>query len=234
MLDEKKILGFITSEYSWEQIIYEIIAWEGLDPWDLDINKLADGFIKYMKAIENLDFRLPAKFIMVAAVLLKMKSEYLRSFKDQITREEEEQLQEELNEIEEEMASEDFRISPLEIPPRREPVRPVSVTELVYALKKALKSHERKIKRREKLKKAIVVKGDNLNERIKYLYAKINTLLERIRKKEVEFSKLVDRWEREEVVNNFVPLIHLEHQQKVACRQEELFNEIWISRRGKK
>ncbi len=96
MFDEKKIMQFLTSEYSWEQIIYEVIAWEGLNPWDLDLAKLSRAFVRYLQGIEELDFRIPAKYIMVACVLLKMKSDYLRAFKEQVTGKEEQELQEEL------------------------------------------------------------------------------------------------------------------------------------------
>jgi hypothetical protein len=40
-MDEKDIMELITSEYSWEQIIYKIIAWEGMDPWNLDLSLLS-------------------------------------------------------------------------------------------------------------------------------------------------------------------------------------------------
>ncbi len=230
MFDEKKIVDFITSEYSWEQIIYEVIAWEGLNPWDLDLVKLSSAFMKYLRSMEELDFRIPAKYIMVACVLLKMKSDYLRAFKEQLTGEEEQELQEELEALEEER----FEISPLEIPPRREPVRRITITELVKALRKALNSHKRKVERKSKLRKDIEIARDNINERIKELYERINSLLTRIRRREIEFSKLVNRWEREEVVGNFVPLIHLDQQRKVRARQEKVFKEIWISRRDGK
>jgi segregation and condensation protein A len=232
MLDENKVLEFIKSEYTWEQIIYEIIAWEGLNPWDLDVCKISDGFLRYLRAMKEMDFRVPAKYIMVAAMLLKMKSDYLRAFKEQVTGEAEQQMQEALKETVI-TDGEQFQINPLSIPPRREPVRGVVVTELVKALKKVLKAHERREFRAEKLRKDIDVTGDNINERIKLLYSKINSLLLRIRKKEVEFSKLVGKWEREEVVNNFVPLVHLEQQKKIRARQEQMFEEIWVSKRDK-
>ncbi len=232
MLDENKVLDFIKSDYTWEQIIYEIIAWEGLDPWDLDISKLSVGFMRYLNAMKEMDFRVPAKYIMVASILLRMKSDYLRQFKEQVTGEAEQQMQT-LAEAELAVPGEDFQIDPLMIPPRREPVRGVVVTELVKALRKVLKAHERREFRTEKLRKNIDVTGDNINERIKGLYSKINSLLSRVTKKEVEFSKLVGDWERDEVVDNFVPLVHLEHQKKVRARQEEVFEEIWVSRRDK-
>lgn len=231
MLNEKKIMDFITSEYSWEQIIYEIIAWEGLDPWDLDIVKLSKAFIRYLQAMEELDFRIPAKYIMVAAVLLKMKSDYLHAFKEQVTGKEEQEIQEELESLEEE---ESFEINPLDIPPRREPTRKVTVSELVQALRKVINSHKRKINRKTKLRKAIDLKGDNLNERIKDLYERINSILVRLSRKEVGFSKLVGKWEREEIVVNFVPLIHLDQQRKIRARQQKVFKEIWVSKRDGK
>jgi segregation and condensation protein A len=227
MLDEKKILDFITSEYSWEQIIYEVIAWEGLNPWDLDIVKLSKAFIRYLQAMEELDFRIPAKYIMVASVLLRMKSDYLRKFKEQVTGEVDQEIQEELEALEEE----DFEIDPINIPPRREPVRKVTVSELVHALKKVLNSHKRKVSRRNRLKEDIDVRGENINERIKDLYERINSILLRVRKREVEFSRLVGKWERKEIVGNFVPLIHLDDQKRVKCRQEKVFKEIWVSKR---
>lgn len=231
MLDENKILEFIKSDYSWEQIIYEIVAWEGLDPWDLDISKLSNGFLRYLGAMKELDFRVPAKYVMVSAILLRMKSDYLRQFKEQVTGEAEQEMQEALAVAEE--AEAPFEINPLAIPPRREPVRSVVVTELVKALRKVLKAHERRVFRTEKLRKDIDVTGDNINERIKMLYSRINSLLSGVKRKEVEFSKLVGEWNREEVVSNFIPLVHLEQQKKVRARQEEVFEEIWVSRRDK-
>ncbi len=232
MLDEKKIMEFITSEYSWEQIIYEVIAWEGLNPWDLDISKLSKAFVRYLQKMEELDFRIPAKYIMVAAVLLKMKSDYLRAFKEQVTGEMEQELQEELEALEED--EKPFEISPINIPPRREPLRKTTVSELVQALKKVLNSHKKKVNRKNRLRKDIDMKGDNINERIRDLYERINSILLRIRKREVEFSKLVGKWERKEIIGNFIPLVHLDQQRKVKARQSKVFKEIWVSKRDGK
>ncbi|NIO22219.1 MAG: segregation/condensation protein A [Candidatus Aenigmarchaeota archaeon] len=232
MLDEKKIVEFITSEYSWEQIIYEIVAWEGLNPWDLNLSKMAKSFVSYLQKMEELDFRIPAKYIMVAAVLLRMKSDYLRAFKDQVTGQTEQELQEELESLEEDERP--FEISPIDIPPRREPMRKVTVPELVNALMRVLNSHKRKVNRKNKLRKDIDMRGDNINERIKDLYERINSILLRIRRREVEFSKLIGKWEREEIIGNFIPLVHLDQQKRVKARQNKIFKEIWISKGDKK
>ncbi len=227
-MDEKKIMDFLVSDYSWEQIIYEIVAWSGMNPWDLDISKLSGDFILYVRKMEELDFRVPAKFIIVASVLLKMKSDYIRAFKEQVTGQEEQMIQEELMEAGEDQGS--FEIDPLSIPPRRHPVRRVVVSELVDALKKVLRANRRKRIRNKRLREKIVISHDNINERIRALYGRINTVLARIKKDEVEFSRLIKKWEREEIIGNFVPLVHLDNQGKVSARQEKVFEEIWVSK----
>ena len=55
-------------------------------------------------------------------------------------------------------------------------------------------------------------------------------ILGRIKKEEVEFTELVDKWERQEVVNTFLPLIFLDHERKIRAIQEEIFKEIYIKR----
>jgi chromatin segregation and condensation protein Rec8/ScpA/Scc1 (kleisin family) len=130
------------------------------------------------------------------------------------------------------VAPETFVFDPLSMPPRREPVRGVVVAELVKALRKVLNAHERRVFREQTLRKDVEISNEkNINERIKALYARLNSLLSRVGNKEVEFTKIVGEWERDNVVNNFVPLVHLEQQQKVATRQEEMFEEIWVSKR---
>ena len=233
MLDENKILDFIKSDYTWEQIIYEVVAWEGLDPWDLDVCKLSSCFMTYLRKMKEMDFRFPAKYIMVAAILLKMKSDYLRQFKEQVTGEAEQQMQAAL--VPDAIATDAFVFDPLSMPPRREPVRGIVVTELVNALKKVLNAHDRRVYREEKLRRDVQVTDEkNINERIKMLYDKLNSLLARVSNEEVEFSKIVGEWDRDNVVNSFVPLVHLEQQKRVAARQEEMFDEIWVSKRNDK
>ena len=93
---------------------------------------------------------------------------------------------------------------------------------------------ERRTAREKKLIGRIDTKGEDINKRISMLYSKISTILTRVRKNEIEFSKIVDKWERGEIVNNFVPLVHLDSQKKVKARQEEVFEEIWVSKGGEK
>ena len=100
--------------------------------------------------------------------------------------------------------------------------------ELIAALRNALRTDERRSERSARRRGQIVINEENITERISELYRKIDSLLDRLKEDEIEFSKLVKKWSREEILENFVPLVHLDHEKKVHCRQDELFREIYI------
>lgn len=231
-MKENDIMQLITSEYSWEQVIYKIIAWEGLDPWDLDLIALSKGFMNYLVKIEELDFKVPAKYVIIAAVLLRMKSDHLQ-FIDLSTSQDEEmdELESEIEAGQEQAESQRFDVTPITTPPKRYTRRKVMVDELITALRRALGTEER----REKMFKArgkIEIRHEDISERIAELYKRINELLNQLKGEEVIFSRLVPKWKRERIVETFLPLVYLNNQGKVQCRQEEMFREIYI-RRGK-
>ncbi|RLJ09266.1 MAG: hypothetical protein DRP13_00640 [Candidatus Aenigmatarchaeota archaeon] len=236
-MKENEILELITSEYSFEQVIYKIIAFEGMDPWDLDIKKLSDAFLQYLKKRREMDFRIPAKYIIIAAVLLKMKSEDLQQLYDLTFGSDldvfEAEIESEVIQPETECEIQTHLNATLHVPPVRKPVRKIVVEELIDALRKALKTEERRKEKWERRRERIKIEQENITQRIEELYRRIDSLLTEI-KKEIKFSSLVKQWERKEVVETFVPLIHLDHQKKIKCRQEEPFEEIFITKAGEK
>jgi segregation and condensation protein A len=232
-LKEKEIMELITSEYSWEQIIYRIIAWEGMDPWDLDITMLSKSFAKYITRMDELDFKVPAKYIIIAAVLLRMKSDHL-DFIEQFVYGEQD-----MDSLEEQAESEtvppdrqgfELELNPITVPARRQPTRRIGAAELISALRSALRTQERKSERRKRHRKAIQIREDNITSRINELYSRIDSMLSQLRGSEVAFSRILSSGNREEIVNTFIPLVHLEHQRKLECRQDSFFDEIFISK----
>jgi len=229
---ESEILELITKEYSWEQVIYKIIAWEGIDPWDLDLKRLSESFLQYIEKLEELDFKIPAKYLIIAAVLLRMKSDHLEFLESLVYGDD--AIEELENEIESEVVSgeeQKFEINPITVPPRRQPTRKIVIDELISALRKALKTHERRKERRIRRRKQIDIRKDDITERIAELYRKIESLLREMKDEEIRFSSLVREWKRNEIVNTFLPLIHLDNDKKVNCRQEKIFDEILIRKR---
>ena len=71
-------------EIGWQDIIYDLINTEQLDPWNIDIGALSGGFLLKIQEYEEMDFFVSSKVLLAAALLLRIKSElilsrYLRS-----------------------------------------------------------------------------------------------------------------------------------------------------------
>ena len=225
MSEEENILQVILEKESWEEIIYYIVSVEKLDPWNIDLVKLAEGFVRYIKMVEYLDFRIPAKVVFVAAILLKLKASYLTIFEEVEEEEEKEKKYEELG-IEPELVE-------LGIPLRRIPKRQITLEELIYALRKALKVKERREERRKRWERRLgaeIVGEEDISKRIERLLREIEEVMERLKERKVRFRDIVEEWKRDRIVEHLVPLLHLEKDKKVKTEQEKFFDEIWITK----
>ena len=229
-MKEENLLKLILKKESWEDLIYHIVSYEGLDPWNVDIVKLANSFLSYIEKLRILDFRIPAKVVLVAAILLKLKCDALYpSEKEEEEYFTEEDLKnEELRRIKEEISKLD-----LKPPIRRIVKRKVTIDELIDALKKAVKVEEKKERTRKILGKRLeeeIGEEEDIEKRIEELMKEIENLLSRVGTEKIGFSSLVKRWERDEIVRDFLPLLHLSAMKKVKTEQERLFDEIFISK----
>jgi segregation and condensation protein A len=223
MIKEENILKVIIEKESWEEIIYYIVSIEKLDPWDVDLVKLTDGFIKFLSQVEELDFRIPAKVVFVACILLRLKAESLILFEDSERFDESEKTKEEIKMLE---------IRELGVPLIRIPKRQVTLEELIVALRKALTVVERREerKRRARVRVEAEITGENIKERIEKVMNKINELVVNLNREKIAFRELVPKWERKEIVYNLIPILHLDQDRKIETEQEEIFKEIWIKK----
>ncbi len=221
---ESEIVKLLASEWSWEQVLYKIIGLEGLDPWDVDLAKLSSAFLKYLMRLKMIDFKIPAKYVIIAAILLRMKSDGLRLWPENG-----DVVEAELEAVEPRPR---FDIPALQIPTERLPKRGIVADDLIAALRLALASYERKNSRLARAAAAIHIEQTDITERIAALYKRIEMLLKEIRAEEIEFSKLLKEWNRSSIVDAFLPMLHLEHERKISCRQSRLFDEIYIRMNG--
>lgn len=235
-MKEEDIIEMIASGYPWEQVIYRIVGEEGLDPWNLDLKALSASFLKHIAKLKNLDFNIPAKYLIIASVLLRMKSDHLE-FIDMTGGDEELEMEMEDLEMEEQVETSGLKFSPksINIPEKRKPKRKVTFEDLVSSLKKAIKTKKRKekreIRRKEKLE-GVEISREDITERINQLYKKIDGLISKLKKEEVEFSRVVEEWKKEKILKNLTPLLQLDYDGKVNCRQERPFEEILIKKAG--
>jgi segregation and condensation protein A len=228
MLDDQQLINLMVNEPSWEDVIVKIIAEEQIDPWHIDIVKLSDAFSDYLIKLEFEDLRVPARFILIAAILLRMKSDILAAKKHKsilaegvIDKKRESELIEMLS-----------KIPPLQPPMKRIPMKSVSLNELVGALNKAFAVEERRKERTWKVRKAVnrilpEREVDDITKRIDFLMNQIQDAMIDI-ENNIEFSRLVSKWERKTIVRTLMPLLHLSQEGKIKINQKELFKEIYV------
>jgi len=226
MNQEENILKLIVEKESWEEVIYHIVSIENLDPWNIDLVKLTSKFIEYIQKVEELDFRIPAKIVFVAVVLLRLKADYLSIFEEE----------ESMEEMVKEKPFVDLGIDPnlieLGVPIKRIPKRQVTLDELINALRKALAVRERKEERKILWKKRVIaqISEEDITKRIEHVLKEIDEKIKKFKKEKISFKSIVEEWKRERIVEHFVPLLHLEQGKKVKTEQEDWFDEIWISK----
>ncbi|OGI12639.1 hypothetical protein A3K64_03595 [Candidatus Micrarchaeota archaeon RBG_16_36_9] len=223
MLNDQQLIDLMIIEPSWEDVIVKIVAEEQMDPWSIDLIRLTNTFLIYVKKIEELDLRIPARFILIAAILLRMKSDILIEKREKMFIPESDKESDESLRI---LAS----VPPLQPPLKRIPLRNVTLNELIGALRKAYQVQERRIERKSKVKRAVEfavpLPTEDITERINKLLSQINEALLEI--DNIEFSRIVKRWGRKEIVEALIPLLHLAQDGKINLHQEELFKEILV------
>src|SRR3989339_1632539 len=64
-------------EIGWQEIIYDLINTEQLDPWDINIMILTEKYLETLQKLEEADFFVSSKVLLAASFLLRIKSEIL-------------------------------------------------------------------------------------------------------------------------------------------------------------
>jgi segregation and condensation protein A len=221
-------------EIGWQEIIYDLINTEQLDPWDINLVVLTDGYLAKIKDLEEADFFISSKVLLAASLLLRIKSEillnkYLKNI-DEILfgREEKKKAGLERIELEDEIPELVPR-SPL---PR---FRKVTLQELMDSLNQAINTENRRINKEIIKKNALREAGISLPKRrfsikdkIQEIYNKLFThLKDDSIKKKISYTELIGD-DKEEKLIAFSPLLHLENQKRIWLDQEKHFDEIYV------
>jgi chromatin segregation and condensation protein Rec8/ScpA/Scc1 (kleisin family) len=233
---EREMLDLMPGENSWEQILYQVVAMKDLDPWSMDVCALSKGFSEYIATLSDVDFRVPAKWVMISAVLVRMQSDNIRILKMDRGPQDDFMGLDELDALG--GGAEDFigspqlsrdDIMPMQAAQRRMPVRRITITELVDSLRRVLATGERREEDIKNRMGRVNISTEDIAARIEGLYRRITGMLGKMDEgEEIRFSQLVGKWERGNVIDHFMPLIHLDNDKKVSCTQKEMFSEIFI------
>ncbi len=220
-------------ELGWQEIIYDLINTEQLDPWDIDIIILSDKYLEKISKIEEADFFVSSKVLLAASLLLRIKSEillnrYIKSI-DEILFGKKDQPKYPLERIElDEDIPDLIPRSPL---PR---FRRVTLKELMDSLNKAIVTENRRIKKeiisRNTIRESafsLPKKKFSIKDKIKEIYRNLtDRFKENKEEKKIPYTEFIST--KEEKITSFLPLLYLEEQKKVWLEQKEPFEEIYI------
>lgn len=220
-------------EIGWQEIIYDLINTEQLDPWDINIIILADKYLEKISTIEEADFFVSSKVLFAASLLLRIKSEillnrYIKSI-DEILFGKKEQVKTVLERIElDEEIPELIPRSPL---PR---FRKVTLNELMESLNKAIITENRRI-RKEIISRntfressfSLPRRKFSIKDKIKEIYDNLAKRFNEKKEHKIPYSDFINN-NREERIMSFLPLLYLEEQKKIWLEQKEPFDEVHI------
>ncbi len=242
-MDDLEIYELIMSkDLTWEGLLRDIVKKEDINPWDIDIGFLADKYREALLKLKSVDFKLSGKFLLASAILLRMKSDRFDVNTVTLPMDYFDDFFEEINfdilmeEIKNENLRESFKKSKvsvdLNLPQKR--MKPISIDDLVEALKEAMVVKERREKRKKQLKENLKyhaeIKTIDITSKIKELYNNIVNFFENLKREEILFNELLPSQDRLDVLWTFVPLLHLNNEGKVELFQKVQFGEIKIRR----
>jgi segregation and condensation protein A len=203
------------------ELLVELAKRGEIDPWDIDIAKTTQKFLEYMDTLERKDLRIPARTLLYASILLRMKSDFI-----------EEQKQEEPlpQIIPDEIEFSEDEIECLPRPPlRRHTKRPVTLEELISELRKAEMVGRRKAMRerwpQSPAEKALDLSHEEgIEDHIKALGPILEDML--TARKVVTLQDIKGK----ELIMDYVSLLFMAQRRQVWLEQEEFFGELYIRR----
>lgn len=220
-------------KFEWQEIIYDLINTEQLDPWDVDISILTASYFEKISELEENDFFVSSKVLLAASLLLRIKSElllnkYIKSV-DEILfgKTEKKAYVPEKIELDEEIPTLVLK-SPV---PR---LKKVTLKELINSLNKAINTENRRIHKEIINKNALRETGIsmpkkkiNIKHRIKRIYSSLVFHFNDTKNKKISYTEFLKK-HGERKIETFTPLLHLENNQKVWLEQEKPFEEVHI------
>ncbi len=201
----------LVKEDNWRAVLVELIVSNKLDPWNIDIEKLASTFVEKLEELTKEGFDVPANLVLACAIVVKFKSLSLEL-------KEEERLP---TIDEDDIIPTDTDVSAIRLNPRM----PITIREIVHAVEKTLKKIKAPVatkpsKSMPKEDIHIEVEEENIQNEVDALY----NHLQKLRK--TRFSNLVPDdalWAR-----TLLSVLFLTNDEKVRLYQERVFEDIEV------
>lgn len=214
------------AEQPWEETLEFLTA--DMPPQEIDIAVLADRYRKYISELQDYDFSIPAKAIRICAALLNMKA---MAVYDPEELEKDEDVEENPMDFEEDEDPVELEVGPeLEMPVKNKPKRRMRFDELKDALNDALEVQEHREERQEQrieMDQAFEMDEEDLTDKLDSLMNSIVSFVGSDDEK-VEFDALLEQKDREEKIEKFKHVLHLENDEQVRLIQEEFLGDLHV------
>lgn len=203
------------------QILLDLARKKKIDPWDVDIDKLANLYAEKIREMEKLDLRVSGRALSSASALLRMKA---KTSPHNGHSEEEDEFLEEL----------DFDMPELEpITIIRQNNQKITLSDLAGSLQEVLESpkkHKSKDNSKSKMAQDFMRELDdyhiNIEKHIREFHEKIALLTSNGGK--INFTQLLPEKNKVEVARNIFLALFLSSKGKISIHQDEHFGDIYI------
>jgi len=214
-------------------LLLHLIKKEKLNIYDIPIAKITKQYLEYLSLMEALDLEIASEFLVIAALLLSIKSKMLLP-KSLIEEEEQEEIdprveltkklieykkyKEASSKLEQRLFFyQEIYTRPYELEKEEPELVECGLFELVNAFQKILKGKEGKME--------ILLEDTSVEGKMEYLQKLLET------QEKICFSNLFkDTKKKIEVIITFLALLELVRLKKIYVRQHRLFSKIWIYR----
>jgi chromatin segregation and condensation protein Rec8/ScpA/Scc1 (kleisin family) len=220
-VDYSEQIERMVEEPTWRSMLAELILRHKLDPWDIDLDILAEHFMKRIKELKDDKFTVPGNVILACSILYKFKTLMLR-----------------INEEDEQPVDVSFDINDVkDLMARPARKRPITIVELMKAMEKAMKyepkietaiaaSTERAKRTMDELMEADYSYDYNEDD----MSSRLETVMEKIKKSRDSegitlFSSILDE---KGVVHSLLPVLFLANEGLLDLKQDKIFGEIII------
>lgn len=201
------------------RVLTDILELQRISPWELDLAELVNGFIGRLLTAEYIDFRICGRALLSAAILLRLKTEYLLEF----GREEEEIIK---------VIEDDIFLPPIR-PPFRQNIRPTSSAEFIEALRELVFPPRKRLRKQTKIldSSPTIPQFDGsqveLAKSMKRLYTKL--LETSLGSNPISFVDFVHGMSRIDIIRVFLTLLYLLGEGKIHISQNLQYGDIMIS-----
>lgn len=219
-MQQLELVEFV-KEPTWREILLESIDSQEMNPWEVDLVKIADAYLQKVKEMQSMDLRVPANVILASALLLRYKAQALQLEEPQPY--EEPLLRSMIDEP----------IPDLVLNPNTPRSRTITLQELISAVEEVMGIERRDLKPRILAPPLqIELPKENIGEMMKIVHGRAHELKDN--QNILLFSELVSSFnghgEEQSIlyVRNLLPVLHLIQEEKMFAWQDRLFGEIFL------